>query len=212
MLFIVLSFNSLTIDAVFALTSHTVNVVHGSSPYISFDGGDTATDSVLPLISITLPENKVINSAEDRSTPSNPIFIDKVSPIFSDINTYLPHDKYPSVGLSNVIFTNNFWADNDGDELNIITGNLNVKWQNSLGEDITEFVKSNPNSDLDACKSPYKLTITVDDGILVTNYGIPNQGTFIGGSHSYYISTNSPKACYAKPSILNGTGVFLGSS
>ncbi|OTQ70641.1 hypothetical protein B6D17_08150 [Gilliamella apis] len=209
-LFILLLLNLLMIEEVFALTSQTANVVHGSSPYISFDGGYTATDSVLPLISITLPENKVINSVEDRSTPSNPIFINKVSPIFSDINTYLPHDKYPSVGLSNIILTNDFWADNDGDELSFITGNFNVKWQNSLGEDVTEFIKSNPNSDLDACKSPYKLTITVDDGILVSNYGIPKQGNFNGGSHSYYISTNSPKACYAKPSILNGTGVFLG--
>ncbi|OCL19596.1 hypothetical protein [Gilliamella sp. wkB171] len=189
---------------VYGLSSQTAKSINGSSPYLSFDNGKSASSTILPLLSITLPKNKVISALEDNSSATDPIMIDKVSSTFSDIVTNMPFANYPSTTLANVVVTNNYWHDPDGDKLFTITGNMQIKWENAAGEDVTNYVKSNPNSELDTCKSPYKLTLSADAGSLATNYGIPSIGSFTGGSHSYYLYPSTPKVCYVKPSLAYG--------
>ncbi|MCX8641502.1 MULTISPECIES: hypothetical protein [unclassified Gilliamella] len=195
---------------VYGLSSQTAKSINGSSPYLSFDNGKSASSTILPLLSITLPKNKVISALEDSSSATDPIMIDKVSSTFSDIVTNMPFANYPSTTLANVVVTNNYWHDPDGDKLFTITGNMQIKWENAAGEDVTNYVKSNPNSELDACKSPYKLTLSADAGSLATNYGIPSIGSFTGGSHSYYLYPSTPKVCYVQPNLYQGKGIQAG--
>ncbi|WP_179854745.1 hypothetical protein [Gilliamella sp. wkB171] len=186
---------------VYGLSSQTAKSINGSSPYLSFDNGKSASSTIMPLLSITLPNKVVISALQDNSSATNPIVIDKAPSTFSDIVTNMPFANYPSTTLANVVVTNNYWRDPDGDKLFTITGNMQIKWENAAGEDITNYVKSNPNSELDACKSPYKLTLSADDGALVTSYGIPDIGQFTGGSHSYYFYPSPPKVCYVQPNV-----------
>ncbi|OCL19378.1 hypothetical protein A9G03_06560 [Gilliamella sp. wkB171] len=189
---------ALSIKQVYGLNSQTAQVINGTGPYLTFDNGKTVSTTILPLLSLTLPDNKVISALEDKSSVVEPIVIEKVPTTFNDIKTHLPFNNYPSMPLANAIVANNYWRDPDGDKLFTITGSMRVKWETYDGEDVTDYVKSNPNSELDACKSPYKLTLSADDGALATRYGIPDIGQFTGASHSYYILSKR-EVCYLKP-------------
>ncbi|MCX8739931.1 hypothetical protein J3U56_11415, partial [Gilliamella sp. B2824] len=197
-LFLLVLFTVISIKPVYGLTTQTAQVINGTSPYLTYDNGKTVSTTILPLLSLTLPNNKVISALEDKSSVVEPIVIEKVPTTFNDIKTYLPFSNYPSMPLANVIVANNYWRDADGDKLFTITGYMKVKWETYDGEDVTDYVKSNPNSELDSCKSPYKLTLSADDGALLTNYGIPDTNSFKGESHSYYILSKHT-VCYVKP-------------
>ena len=194
----------------YGLTTQTAQVINGNSPYLTFDNGKHASSTILPLLSLTLPNNKVISAEEDKSSATKPIVIEKESATFSDIKTHLPYENYPSMPLENMIMTNNYWRDADGDKLLKVTGAMSVKWETHDGEDVTNYVKSNPNSELDSCKSPYKLTLSADNGSLVTDYGLPDIGEFSGASHSYYLYPVTPKVCYLQPNLLYGRGIAEG--
>ena len=205
-LFLLVLFTVISIKPVYGLTTQTAQVINGTSPYLTYDNGKTVSSTILPLLSLILPNNQAISVLEDTSTSLTPIVIDKPSPTFADIKTNLPFTSYPSMPLANAIVANNYWRDADGDKLSTVTGYLKAKWEDVEGVDITDNIKSNPNSELDACKSPYKLTLSADDGALLTNYGIPDMSSFKGGSHSYYIIPNVKKTCYLKPHLVFGKG------
>jgi hypothetical protein len=187
------------------LSAVTTKEIHGSAPYLTFDGGRSHADSVSPLLSIVLPDNKVINALEDASSMESPIMLDRTSVTFADIKTLVPFANYPNILTDEVIDNNGYWQDDDGDKLNHTnTSKLTINWQNLEGQDITSYVKNNSNSVLNGCDAPYKLTLELDDIEIVTQYGIPSKsGKFTGGKHSYYIypKIDTPKFCYAKPNL-----------
>jgi hypothetical protein len=187
------------------LSAVTIKEIYGSAPYLTFDGGRSHADSVSPLLSITLPDNKVINALEDESSMESPIMLDKESVTFADIKTVVPFKNYPNVLTDEILEKNGYWQDDDGDKLNHInTSKLTIKWQNLEGQDITSYVKNNSNSVLNGCDAPYKLTLELDDIEILTQYGIPSKsGKFAGGKHTYYIypKIDKPKFCYAKPNL-----------
>ncbi|WP_176701170.1 hypothetical protein, partial [Gilliamella sp. App6-5] len=192
-------------NALSALTAATVKEIHGSAPYLTFDNGVTHANSIVPLLSITLPGNRVVNASKDTSSMENPIMLDKVSATFADIKTLVSFKNYPNELTDNVIENNGYWKDDDGD---IIHGNgmskLKIKWENIEGQDITDYVKHNANSLLNGCDAPYKLTLEVGDMSIETEYGIPSQGGhFTGGKHTYFLypKVDKPKFCYAKPNL-----------
>jgi len=113
----------------------------------------------------------------------------------------------------------NYFGDN-GDGYDDVTceviatasGDIGVKWENINGIDVTDTVKNNAYSKFIECDSPYKLTITVTNGELKTQYGEPNKSSFIGGSHSYYINPKvEPRVCNAQPSPLFDDAARIGS-
>ncbi|OCG64457.1 hypothetical protein A9G30_07460 [Gilliamella sp. Fer4-1] len=187
------------------LSAVTTKEIYGSAPYLTFDGGRSHADSVSPLLSIMLPDNKVINALEDESSMESPIMLDKKSVTFADIKTLVPFKNYPNILTDEVIDNNGYWQDDDGDKLNhTSTSKLTINWQNLEGQDITSYVKNNSNSVLNGCDAPYKLTLKLDDIEIVTQYGIPSKsGKFTGGKHTYYIypKIDKPKFCYAKPNL-----------
>ncbi|TSJ87953.1 hypothetical protein FPQ14_11455 [Gilliamella apicola] len=192
----------ISINSAYGLDATTANFIHGHQPVISFDNGKTSNDNVLPLLFLNLPD-KQIEAVDDNSSSANPIILNKQWITFNDIKTSILYENYPSTTLLNIISKNKYWFDSDGDDLSIVTGYFKIKWQTSDGTDITNQVKNNPDDELDSCKAPYKLSLSADSGSLVTRYGVPDIGTFKGGSHIFYLQPKNPKVCYAQPNVAN---------
>ena len=193
---------SILVNSAYGLNVTTANFIHGHQPVISFDGGKTSNINVLPLLFLNLPDKR-IEAVDDNSSSANPIILNKLWVTFNDIKTSISYDSYPSTTLLNIISKNKYWFDSDGDDLNTITGNFQIKWETSDGTDVTNQVKNNPDDELDSCKAPYKLSLIADSGILTTGYGVPNIGTFEGGRHIYFLQPKTPKVCYAQPNVAN---------
>lgn len=206
--FILLSLNKA--EAIFV--NQSVKPIEGSLPYLALDkNGVYKVTKSSDFLNIKLPDGKIyvpeegsiLNTIVDKSTSTKPIELPK-DIIFSQIDTLVPFGNYPSVPLNTVFDApNNFWKDDDDDKSFSATGNLTVKWVDSYGEDVTSKVKNAPWEKLDPCASPYKLTLSISDFKLMTQYGIPKEISMVAKSHDYYLrpAVEKPYACYARPSL-----------
>ena len=188
-----------------ALSAIAVNAIQGTAPYLTFDGGATHANSVISLLSITLPGNKIVNALNDSSSMETPIVLDKLSATFADINTLVPYGDYPETLTDKVIDDNDYWKDDDGDMFNRANSSkLKIKWKNLYGQDITNYVKDNFDKALDGCDAPYQLTLEVEDVSIKTKYGIPSESDrFIGDRHTFYLypKIDKPQFCYSIPDL-----------
>ncbi|OCG26322.1 hypothetical protein A9G11_00855 [Gilliamella sp. wkB108] len=197
-------------EAIFV--NQSVKPIEGSLPYLALDkNGVYKVTKSSDFLNIKLPDGKIyvpeegsiLNTIVDKSTSTKPIELPK-DIIFSQIDTLVPFGNYPSVPLNTVFDApNNFWKDDDDDKNFSATGNLTVKWVDSYGEDVTSKVKNAPWEKLDPCASPYKLTLSISDFKLMTQYGVPKESSMVAKSHDYYLrpAVEKPYACYAKPSF-----------
>ena len=224
MLINVLVINSLltlSINSTYALNTSTVNVINGSAPYLTYDGGITKADSTESLLGITLSDGTVINASNDESSLVTPIELPSEGDTYASIQTIVPlpaagNSSYPRVNIIDLLKAPyNYFGDDDGDGYDDVTGeviatasgDIGVKWENINGIDVTDTVKNNAYSKFIECDSPYKLTLTTSNVELNTVYGEPNKSSFMGSSHSYYINPKvEPHVCYAQPSPLYDDG------
>ena len=172
------------------LTVKTVNVITGNAPYLSFDGRNRALNTE-PLLWLRLSNGLVYQPYQDRSNYNNPIKLPESVAKVKDIQTIVPFNNYPSISLSNIIATNNYFNDIDGDSGISSSGTLNVTWRDVNNNDITNWVKNNREAYLSIVNAPYKLTISSTSGRLSTRYGLPQSSdisNFQGASHTYYFS------------------------
>lgn len=198
-----------------AINAKTSKAINGSLPYITFDQDgkvEVTKSSDILSIKINLPGVKntyvpqsgsIANSVVDTSSAENPIELPKDFK-FSQVETLIPFGNYPSVPLNTVLGApNNYWRDMDGDTNFSAIGNLNIKWQDNLGTDITSQVKQDPYKLLDPCDSPYKLTLAVTNVKFATNYGVPKESNLVASSHDYYLrpAVDRRYVCYARPSL-----------
>ena len=235
MLINVLVINSLltlSINSTYALNASTVNVINGSAPYLTNDGGMTKADSTESLLGITLSDGTVINASNDESSLVTPIELPSQDDTYASIQTIVPlpaagNNSYPRMNIIDLLKAPyNYFGDDDGDGYDDVTGeviatasgDIGVKWENINGIDVTDTVKNNAYSKFIECDSPYKLTLTASNVELNTLYGEPNKSSFMGGSHNYYINPKvEPHVCYAQPSPLyddgtTGVGMFFDGS
>ena len=179
----------LSINSAYALNASTANAIHGNGPYLSFDGINRASTAE-PLLWLRLSNGTVYESYQDRSSSNNPIALPESITKVKDIQTIIPFNNYPSISLSSVIASNNYFNDIDGDIGISSSGTLNVKWSDVNNNDITNWVKNNQDASLSITDSPYKVTISSTSGRLSTRYGLPQSSdisNFQGASHTYYI-------------------------
>ncbi|NUF49986.1 hypothetical protein [Gilliamella sp. ESL0250] len=204
-----------------ALSAATANVVNGSAPYLSLDGGETKINSAEGLLGITLPNGHYIppgvnsalypNATIDTSSASNPIELPSTT-TFADIQTMVPVASYPSIELNKLVNSPyNYGKDDDGDVEISATGSLMIQWQDKKGQDITIQVKNHQKATLSACSAPYKLTLTATNVSISTKYGQPKSNTFIGDRYTYHIVVpNMDKPCpsvaFAQPNLLFSAG------
>ncbi|OTQ35063.1 hypothetical protein, partial [Gilliamella apis] len=186
----------------YALTTTTTNIIYGSAPYLTFDGGRTRVTNTAALLGITLSDGRRFTPTTNNSSSTNPIELPVEGQSFADIGMLVPTDTN-SIALSSLIGTPyNYWGDDDGDGQGIdgvtATGSLNLSIIDKYGFRVAR------NEVLTICNSPYRLTLSNDEGTLKTRYGVPNESRFTAGYATYYIKPNQTQAvCYARPNLFD---------
>ncbi|WP_133052254.1 hypothetical protein [Gilliamella apis] len=197
----------------YALTTKTTNIIYGSAPYLTFDGGRTRVTNTEALLGIYLSDGRAFTPTTNSSI-DNPIVLPVAGQSFNDIGMLVPRNTN-SIALSSLIGTPyNYWGDDDGDGQGIdgitATGSLNLSIVNKWGLVVAR------NEVLDICKAPYRLTLSNDGGTLKTRYGVPNESRFSASNVTYYINPNpnisSPVICFAIPLSHNINGFQLPAS
>jgi hypothetical protein len=187
----------------------TLNVINGSAPYLTFDGGLTRATNTEGLLWITLPGGNRITPHSNPSSRSNPIELQYANVRFTDIGMLVPTNTN-SVALNTLIGPpNNYWGDDDGDGQGVngvsATGSLDLF---ILDRDNKRVSRSDA---IDICKAPYSIILSSTDGILRTRYGFPNRSYFNASSVVYYIKPKaSPEVCFARPDMRFNTGNYAG--
>ena len=195
----------------YALTTKTTNIIYGSAPYLTFDGGSTRITNTEALLGISLSDGRRFTPTTNNSSSTNPIVLPVAGQSFADIGMLVPTDTN-SIALSSLIGTPyNYWGDDDGDGQGVngvtATGSLNLSIVDRWGQAVAR------NEVLTNCRNqaPYKLTLSNTNGTLKTRYGVPNESRFTAGRAIYYIHPKvSPVICFAKPNDqfgLRGNGL-----
>ena len=184
----------------YALTTKTTNIIYGSAPYLTFDGGRTRVTNTEALLGISLSDGRTFTPTTNDSSLDNPIVLPVAGQSFNDIGMLVPRNTN-SIALSSLIGTPyNYWGDDDGDGQGVngvtATGSLNL----SIVDKDNNRVARNEVPTM--CKAPYKLTLSNDEGRLTTRYGVPNESRFTAGNVTYYINPKETQICFAKPILL----------
>ena len=186
-----------------ALTAKTTNIIQGSAPYLTFDGGQTRATNIEELLGISLSDGRTFTSTTHASW-RDPIVLPVAGQSFADIGMFVPTDTN-FIELSSLIGPPyNYWGDDDGDGQGVngvtATGSLRLSIVDKNNRAVAR------NEVLTICKAPYKLTLSNGEGRLTTRYGVPNESRFSGGRVTYYIKPKlSPAICYARPNLKYGT-------
>ncbi|MBI0060408.1 hypothetical protein H3T83_04310 [Gilliamella sp. M0320] len=192
----------------YALTTKTTNIIYGSAPYLTFDGGRTRVTNTEALLGISLSDGRRFTPTTNNSSSTNPIELPVAGQSFADIGMLVPTDTN-SIELSSLIGTPyNYWGDDDGDGQGVngitATGSLRLYISDKNGRAVAR------NEVLTICtdQAPYRLILSNTSGRLKTRYGVPNESYFTSGSVTYYINPkkeSSPFICYASS---NATGRY----
>ncbi|OCG05150.1 hypothetical protein A9G15_01690 [Gilliamella apis] len=184
----------------YALTTKTTNIIYGSAPYLTFDGGRTRVTNTEALLGISLSDGRRFTPTINNSSSTNPIVLPAIGQSSADIGMLVPRNT-DSIALSSLIGTPyNYWGDDDGDGQGVngvtATGSLNLSIVDKDNNPVAR------NEVLTICKAPYKLTLSNGEGRLTTRYGVPNESRFSAGNATYYINPKaSPAICFARPSL-----------
>ncbi|OCG18531.1 hypothetical protein A9G22_04375 [Gilliamella sp. App2-1] len=181
-----------------ALSATTTNIIQGSAPYLTLDGGITKAYDIDGLLSITLSDGITI-TPKQQSTPFTPVVLPRAGETFADISMFVPSSTN-SISLSELIGDPyNYWGDDDGDGQGVngvtATGSLRVTITDKRGKEVSR------NEVVSVCdnKKPYKVELHSSGSSLSTQYGTPNTSTFEDNTATYYISpTPSASICYLK--------------
>ncbi|OCF96831.1 hypothetical protein A9G16_10195 [Gilliamella apicola] len=191
----------------YALTAKTTNIIQGSAPYLTFDGGRTRVTNTAALLGISLSDGRRFTPTTNNSSSTNPIVLPVTGQSFADIGMLVPTNTN-SIALSSLIGTPyNYWRDDDGDGQGIngvtATGSLNLSILDNQNQPVAR------NHVLTFCggRTPYKLTLSNSEGRLTTRYGVPNESRFSGDRVSYYIKPKGTQICYARPYIAGIGGL-----
>ncbi|OCG04032.1 hypothetical protein A9G15_02665 [Gilliamella apis] len=192
----------------YALTTKTTNIIYGSAPYLTFDGGRTRVTNTEALLGISLSDGRTFTPTTNNSSSTNPIVLPVTGQSFNDIGMLVPTDT-DSIALSSLIGTSyNYWGDDDGDGQGVngvtATGSLRL----SIVDKNNRAVARNEVLDICNGKAPYKLTLSNSEGILKTRYGVPNESRFTAGNATYYINPKaSPVICFVRPYDTSESGL-----
>ncbi|MBI0155479.1 hypothetical protein [Gilliamella sp. W8128] len=189
----------------YALTTKTTNIIYGSAPYLTFDGGLTRVTNTEALLRISLSDGRTFTPTTTNSR-DNPIILPVDGQSFNDIGMLVPRNT-DSIALSSLIGTPyNYWGDDDGDGQGVngvtATGSLNLSIVDKNNQAVAR------NEVLSICKAPYRLTLSNTNGTLTTRYGVPNESRFSASNATYYIKPKAaPVICFARPSAYGGKGL-----
>ncbi|MCO6539297.1 MAG: hypothetical protein J6569_04085 [Gilliamella sp.] len=191
-----------------ALSATTSERIHGTEPYLTFDGGVTKVTKTEDLLGIKLSDGRTFTSQNNSSSPTAPIKLPNVGDTLADIEMIVPPLSV-SININDLV-TQGKWGDDDGDGqgTNGVTalGSISLAITDKDGNAVSR------GDALDICNAPYKVTLDSSGGTLTTQYGVPNSSRFYGGTAEYYITLPLPPViCSVRPNLLYGgtTGTGL---
>nr|WP_155266127.1 hypothetical protein [Gilliamella apicola] len=189
-----------------ALSATTSERIHGTAPYLTFDGGVTKVTEIRELLGIKLSDGRTFTPQNNPSSSTAPIELPNVGDTFADIEMIVPSSS-DSININDLV-TQGKWGDDDGDGQGAgevtASGSISLVIKDKDGNTV------NRSDALDICKAPYKVTLGSSGGTLETRYGMPNSSTFSGGTAEYYITPPSqPVICSVRPNLLYGGTVGI---
>ncbi|WP_143421994.1 hypothetical protein [Gilliamella bombi] len=192
-----------------ALSATTSERIHGTAPYLTFDGGVTKVTKIEDLLGIKLSDGRTFTPQNNPSSSTAPIELPNVGDAFADIEMIVPSSS-DSININDLV-TQGKWGDDDGDGQGVdgvsASGSISLVIKDKDGNTV------NRSDTLSLCKAPYKVTLDSSEGTLKTRYGMPNSSTFSGGTAEYYITPPSqPVICSVRPNLNYGTGKYVGPS
>ncbi|WP_085164976.1 hypothetical protein [Gilliamella bombi] len=190
-----------------ALSATTSERIHGTAPYLTFDGGTTKLTTTDDLLSIKLSDGRTFTLQNNSSSPTAPIKLPNVEDTFADIEMIVPSSSN-SININDLVAQGK-WGDDDGDGQGAgevtASGSISLVIKDKDGNTV------NRSDTLSLCNAPYKVTLDSSGGTLTTQYGMPNSSTFSGGTAEYYITLPSqPVICAVRPNLNYGTGKYAG--
>ncbi|WP_141671773.1 hypothetical protein [Gilliamella sp. Imp1-1] len=190
-----------------ALSATTSERIHGTAPYLTFDGGVTKVTKTEDLLGIKLSDGRTFTSQNNSSSPTAPIKLPNIGDTLADIEMIVPPSS-DSININDLV-TQGKWGDDDGDGQGVngvvASGSISVLFTDKDGSAVSR------GDALDICKAPYKVTLSSTEGNLATQYGEPRSSTFSGGTAEYYITLPSPPViCAVRPNLLLGGTTGLG--
>ncbi|OTQ75785.1 hypothetical protein B6C90_05815, partial [Gilliamella apis] len=76
----------------YALTTKTTNIIYGSAPYLTFDGGRTRVTNTEALLRISLSDGRTFTPTTNNSSETNPIILPVTGQSFNDIGMLVPRN------------------------------------------------------------------------------------------------------------------------
>ena len=195
----------LVVNRANALSVRTANVIQGTEPYLSLDGGVTKELTMEGLLWLKIADDRVINAKEDHSTLTQPIIVPQ-SVKFNHFQTIVPSSSagnsiYPRVLLNDIIRSSSTTIVDEDDDSDLhAIGDIRLQWLDRHNNDITKKIGENSIQELDPCLAPYSLIMTTGQDIsLRSQYGFPKVTNLSSVSHTYYVSPQiiKPYVCYA---------------
>lgn len=197
-----------------SLSLSTRETVVGSAPYLTLDNGKTKVTDVSDLLSFSFKDDKDITYTLKKSTntttagkpfalPYSSIktFADLDFPILNDL-LITPKDSYV-VQFNDPLF-NDYFRDDDGDEIITKTGSLSLRfYKGSFGRFSDPFKSSDK---LSPCVDYYEIVIQATGYQVDTQYGIPRRGD---EGHTdkttFYVRSepSEPFVCWATPNLVH---------
>ncbi|NUF50310.1 hypothetical protein [Gilliamella sp. ESL0250] len=193
-----LIFNSNVVSAVNTENTYvveTANVIMGSAPYISFDGGRTKISSTEDTLWMSYKMgNKTFRytPANNPSSPQNPILLPESFKTFADIDSVVPKNQsipdWAELHEQEIQFNSRdnreYFFDDDGDKIKSGAGELTLiiadNGDHLVDEDwwISEpqfgYKRSDP---IDPCRYSYRLILKSSISSVTTELGIPSESS-----------------------------------
>ncbi|OCG34201.1 MULTISPECIES: hypothetical protein [unclassified Gilliamella] len=189
-----------------ALSATTSERIHGTAPYLTFDGGVTKVTEIRELLGIKLSDGRTFTSQNNSSSPTAPIKLPNIGDTLADIEMIVPPSS-DSININDLV-TQGKWGDDDGDGQGVggvtASGSISVAFTDKNGNTV------NRSDALSICSAPYKVTLTSTGGTLSTQYGVPRSSSFSGATVDYYINPyDYAGICSVRPNLLYGgtTGI-----
>jgi hypothetical protein len=189
-----------------ALSATTSERIHGTAPYLTFDGGVTKVTEIKELLGIKLSDGRTFTPQNNSSSSTAPIELPNVGDTFADIEMIVPPSS-DSININDLV-TQGKWGDDDGDGQGVdgvsASGSISLVIKDKDGNTV------NRSDALSLCKAPYKVTLDSSGGALETRYGMPNSSRLYGGAAEYYITLPPhPIICSVRPNLVFGGTVGI---
>jgi hypothetical protein len=175
--------------------AETTNVINGTAPYLSFDGGKTKILGVDDIFWMSYQVgNQTFRYTLDNNTSSqqNPILLPESIKTFADINSIIPknhpipewaEDNGQQIEF-NSRYDRQYFFDDDGDEILSGAGMVSLKIFDEAddygSDDLAEWgERSYKRSDLiDPCRYSYRMVLLSSISSVLSKFGVPSRRSF----------------------------------